>query len=432
MSEDRWPIAKPQSYSQKIKVESLIVEQITKQSQKCKPAADILLKNMDELVEILVQCFENSPENALADYVWKFIKKDSKFVEIKCLLFDVASVLECNRQNIINTKLNLSATKSVGFSTPSSSETNFNQNLNMELVLPNKIVESEDEEEDESETEMHICRPRGFSYYSKFVSTKKSVTPPQNVERSSDEYSLDSDNEESSDVTPESQDRFEKNTVFSKNEEDDSDEDIPRFLPRNLDRYKSSASTSKQPVIRRSVFDHISDDEDIPSDRRKDIIFDEKIAADNERVPKIYDPHSGNTKRSALQPHETIDYENQVNMEGPNPSRLLTAFPNQIGPCRKPECFVLEQWIPMTDYDDHINSAFSAFKNSEYVTDLNKKCPEHLFIFDSMMSGIPFESTYKNVECIDCGFPNNPLKHFREDIGKVRSRTSRNDSLGYS
>uniref|UniRef100_A0A914ZC20 Uncharacterized protein n=1 Tax=Panagrolaimus superbus TaxID=310955 RepID=A0A914ZC20_9BILA len=45
-----------------------------------------------------------SPEKELPDYVWNFIKKDSKFVEIKILLFAVANVLENSRQNIIDTE----------------------------------------------------------------------------------------------------------------------------------------------------------------------------------------------------------------------------------------------------------------------------------------------------------------------------------------
>uniref|UniRef100_A0A914Y8T7 Uncharacterized protein n=1 Tax=Panagrolaimus superbus TaxID=310955 RepID=A0A914Y8T7_9BILA len=238
------------------------------------------------------------------------------------------------------------STKSVGFSTSSSAETNSSQSLNNDnrniLKSPPPPQELTSEEEDESE--MHICPPRNLNYYSRFASKEKAVVSPQNDERNADEHLLDSDNEESSDVViPESQDRLENNTVLSQNDEEDNDNDVPQYPPRNLDIYKSlssssnATSTSIQPVIRRSVFDDVSDEEEIPSDRQKKIVFDEETAADNEHVPKKIDPYSGNSRGSALQPHETIDKEHKVNMEGPNPTRLLTAFPNQMGPCHKPE-----------------------------------------------------------------------------------------------
>uniref|UniRef100_A0A914Y4S1 Uncharacterized protein n=1 Tax=Panagrolaimus superbus TaxID=310955 RepID=A0A914Y4S1_9BILA len=300
---------------------------------------------------------------------------------------------------------------------PPAAKTNSNKSLNNvnrnTLKSPPPPQELTSEEEDESE--MHICPPRNLNYYTRFASKEKVVVSPDIVVQNADEHLLDSDNEGSSDVViPESQDRLDNNTVLSQNDEEDSDDDVPQYPPRNLDIYKSSSSsnttsTSIQPVIRRSVFDDVSDDEEIPSDRQKKIIFDEETAADNEHVPKKIDPYSGNSRGSALQPHETIDDEHKVRMEGPNPTILLTVFPNQIGPCYKPEYLVLEKWESLTRYDHDIKNAFLKFKNSEYVTNLIEKSPEHLFIFDSMMSGIPFEKTYKKVVCIDCGFPNNPL-----------------------
>uniref|UniRef100_A0AC34GJY5 Uncharacterized protein n=1 Tax=Panagrolaimus sp. ES5 TaxID=591445 RepID=A0AC34GJY5_9BILA len=104
-----------------------------------------------------------------------------------------------------------------------------------------------------------------------------------------------------------------------------------------------------------------------------------------------------------------IDYENKVNMEGPNPSRVLVAFPNQKGPCRKPECLVIEKWISKPDYEYDVKLILSTFRNSTYLQQTAELPYEHLFIFDTMLSGIPFETTYKRIQCIDCGHPNDPL-----------------------
>uniref|UniRef100_A0AC34GKE9 Uncharacterized protein n=1 Tax=Panagrolaimus sp. ES5 TaxID=591445 RepID=A0AC34GKE9_9BILA len=110
-----------------------------------------------------------------------------------------------------------------------------------------------------------------------------------------------------------------------------------------------------------------------------------------------------------MQPHETIDFDIKVNMEGANPSQVLVAFPNQQGPCRKPSYLVLEKWICKPDYEDDVQEIFSSFRNSRYLHKTAGLPPEHLFIFDSMLSGIPLETTYKRVRCIDCGFPNDPF-----------------------
>uniref|UniRef100_A0AC34G0M0 Uncharacterized protein n=1 Tax=Panagrolaimus sp. ES5 TaxID=591445 RepID=A0AC34G0M0_9BILA len=320
--------------------------------------------------------------------------------------------------------------KSVGFSAPSSAaEKRLNNESRDRLKSPPPLLEatlSEDDEEEESEDEMPRHPPRGLSHYSQHFS-KKAVTPPRNDDE--DEYLIESDredNDQSNDATTEENVLNVDPAVNPQNdvdEEEDSDEDFPRLCPRNLDRYESSFSTSnsalqpadkiatpKQPVVRRSMFD-FSDDDDIPPvpERQRTIFFDEKTAVDNENRPKEIDSHSGISLGNSLQPHETIDYENKVNMEGPNPSRVMVAFPNQKGLCRKPECMVIEKWISKPDYEDDIKEILSTFRNSHHLQQTAELSYEHLFIFDTMLSGVPFETTYKRIQCIDCGHPNDPF-----------------------
>uniref|UniRef100_A0AC35EZY1 Uncharacterized protein n=1 Tax=Panagrolaimus sp. PS1159 TaxID=55785 RepID=A0AC35EZY1_9BILA len=55
------------------------------------------------------------------------------------------------------------------------------------------------------------------------------------------------------------------------------------------------------------------------------------------------------------------------------------------------------------------------------LADIQLKPPEHLVIFDSMLTGIPFKETYKRLETIKCAWPNNPfhiIEHMESQIAE--------------
>uniref|UniRef100_A0AC34GW54 Uncharacterized protein n=1 Tax=Panagrolaimus sp. ES5 TaxID=591445 RepID=A0AC34GW54_9BILA len=349
---------------QKAELKPLIRIEIIKQIPKCKLVADFVRENMDELVEVLVKCYEDAPENSLANYVWNFVKKESKIFEVKFLLVSIAEVLEETRQYIINTK-----------------NSDGNAGRLVEKQMQNRQKPTQ-------QREVQNSPQKKLPYHGQSPVNRVPV-PPKPMSNG-----------------------------------------VSHSLPRNFEKTSSSRqdNTLKKQVVRKSMFDDVSDDDDedpAPASKRpRAIHFDEGTAVDNEHHPKEIDIHRGNTVAAALQPHETIDYEFKLNMEGPTPSQILTAFPNQRGLCRKPQPLVHEKWNATKLYDDDIKLTFLSFKNS--IDDLEDSS-QHLFIFDSMLSGIPFEKTYKKVSCIDCGYPNDPFNILRFLENEINEK--RNDYL---
>uniref|UniRef100_A0AC35EUX9 Uncharacterized protein n=1 Tax=Panagrolaimus sp. PS1159 TaxID=55785 RepID=A0AC35EUX9_9BILA len=181
------------------------------------------------------------------------------------------------------------------------------------------------------------------------------------------------------------------------------------------------------------MLDDVSDDDDDSppeSKRQRKVSFVDDVV-DNERQRET------STLAAALQPHFTIDNENKVNMEGTNPSNCRIAFPNQTGPCYKPPYQVLEKWLPSPDFKNFVVNGIGAFSNELHLlkkkeetriklhfADIQSKPPEHLIIFDSMLTGIPFKKTYKRLETIKCAWPNNPfqiIKHMKSEIAEKRN-----------
>uniref|UniRef100_A0A914QKH7 Uncharacterized protein n=1 Tax=Panagrolaimus davidi TaxID=227884 RepID=A0A914QKH7_9BILA len=81
------------------------------------------------------------------------------------------------------------------------------------------------------------------------------------------------------------------------------------------------------------MFDAVSDDDDDtpPEPKRQRTINFSEAVVDN-KLPAT----AKLLRTTALQPPITIDDENKVNMEGPNPTKCKIAFSNQRRPCYRP------------------------------------------------------------------------------------------------